>query len=327
MDAILKNKFATLVKREYIDHRNGFFVVPAILGGLMLVFVVIAMIGVGQLPFENITDGQFDNLPDLLESEAMQAQAEGVDLKGSVDSIVAALYMIMSQFTLAALPFVIFFSLLGSLYEERRDKSILFWKSMPVSDWQEVLSKFFASLVLATVIAFGVMFVTMFAIAILISIYALLLGLPVSLLWPVDAMISIWFGLLVFQFANLLWLLPLWGWLMLVSAGAPRMPFVFAVLPPVVAGIVEALFFHNTHVFEWIGSRFIGASQKIAERVVGNEPSDFAEAMVFVREQVSSTTALQAIADSFADPQFWVGAAMAAAFLWGAVELRKRANT
>src|SRR3546814_20822192 len=43
------------------------------------------------------------------------------------------------------LGFVVFFYCLGALYDDRRDRSILFWKSLPVSDASTVLSKVFSA--------------------------------------------------------------------------------------------------------------------------------------------------------------------------------------
>src|SRR5437867_8784109 len=65
------------------------------------------------------------------------------------------------------------FYCLDSLHGERRDRSILFWKSLPVSDLTTLLSKVTIPLAVLPLVTFAIVVVTQF-IMLLISTAALL---------------------------------------------------------------------------------------------------------------------------------------------------------
>src|SRR3546814_13401578 len=74
------------------------------------------------------------------------------------------------------LAFVVFFYCLGALYDERKDRSVLFWKSLPVSDAQTVLSKVGSAVVVAPVLAVIASLVTMIGFMVMLSIVVLFHG-------------------------------------------------------------------------------------------------------------------------------------------------------
>ena len=138
--------------------------------------------------------------------------------------------------------------LLGTLFDDRKDRSILFWRSMPVSEWQTVLSKF----AVVAVDAPGVVFIISFALQVLT------LALAAVLAWRMDLPTEkLYEGLALGRLAlnqfggwvlTALWLAPVWAWLMLASAAARRSPFLLAVTPVVALAIAEALLFGTTHI-------------------------------------------------------------------------------
>jgi len=132
--------------------------------------------------------------------------------------------------------------LLGCLYTDRRDRSILFWKSMPVSERQEVLSKFGVAMLVVPAVFIAVSLLTQ----VVSSLMAMLL------VWRMDkdpfelVLGNIQFGSLVFQqlsgwLLTALWLAPAYAWLMLASAAARRSPFMFAVAPVIGLGLLERI--------------------------------------------------------------------------------------
>ena len=69
-------------------------------------------------------------------------------------------------------------------YDERKDRSVLFWKSLPVSDRDTVLSKAVSALVVAPTLAISVAIASMFCFLVLISIFVLVHGgNPFTLIW------------------------------------------------------------------------------------------------------------------------------------------------
>jgi hypothetical protein len=122
--------------------------------------------------------------------------------------------------------------LLGTLYGDRRDRSILFWKSMPVSELREVLSRYAIALVVAPLI---------YGLASLLAQGACLgLGMllvwrmeldPVALVWDRVDLPSLLLDHLVGCLVMTLWLAPTYAWLLLASSAATRSPFMFALTP------------------------------------------------------------------------------------------------
>jgi hypothetical protein len=138
--------------------------------------------------------------------------------------------------------------LLGALFDDRKDRSILFWRSMPVSEWQTVLSKF----LVVAVVAPGVVFIISFVLQVLT------LALSAVLAWRMEVPTEKLFAglalgrLALDQFGGwvltALWLAPIWAWLLLASAAARRSPFLLAVTPVIALAIAEALLFGSHHV-------------------------------------------------------------------------------
>ena len=120
---------------------------------------------------------------------------------------------------------------------------MLFWKSLPLSDRDTVLSKVVSALVVAPVIAVGVAIATMFAFLVLISLVVLVHGgNPFTLVWGPGSPLAVAGNLVGMLPMYALWALPTVGWLMLCSAWARSKPFLWAVMIPVFAGIFVAWF-------------------------------------------------------------------------------------
>ena len=202
----------------------------------------------------------------------------------------------------------IFYSL-DALYGERRDRSILFWKSLPVSDLTTVLSKFAIPLVILPLLSFAIAVVTQFVMMLLSSAVPMGSGLSVGTL---GARMSFFHMSLMLLYHILtvhgLWYAPIYGWLLLVSAWAPRSPFIWAFLPPFVIWGVEKIAFNTSH--------FLGMLQY---RLSGPEPSTTTARSGNLMEMMSALTPVQ----FFSTPGLWVGLAVAAIFLAAAVRLRR----
>src|SRR5204862_583254 len=152
----------------------------------------------------------------------------------------------------------IFYSL-DALYGERRDRSILFWKSQPVSDLATVVSKLAIPLIILPLLSFAIAVVTQFTMLLLSSAALLVSGLSVAAFW---AHMSFFHMSLILLYHILtvhgLWYAPIYGWLLLVSAWAPRAPFVWAFLPPFVIYVVEKIAFNTSHFLHLLQYRLTG---------------------------------------------------------------------
>ena len=123
-----------------------------------------------------------------------------------------------------------FFYCLDALHGERRDRTILFWKSLPVSDSTTVLSKLFVPMVILPVVTFVIVIVTQFIMLLISTAVLLPSGLAGStwrlLPWPRLSLI-LFYGLVT----SALWEAPVFAWLLLVSSWAKRATFLWAVRP------------------------------------------------------------------------------------------------
>jgi ABC-2 type transport system permease protein len=201
----------------------------------------------------------------------------------------------------------IFYSL-DALYGERRDRSILFWKSLPVSDLTTVLSKFAIPLIILPLLSFAIAVATQFVMLLLSSVVLLGSGLNVGALWARMSFFHMSL-MLLYHIVTVhgLWYAPLYGWLLLVSAWAPRAPFIWAFLPPFVIWGLEKIVFQTSHILAML-----------QYRLAGPEPSAAAPHGT-VMEIISALT----LAQFLTTPGLWIGLIIAAAFLFAAVRLRR----
>jgi len=196
-----------------------------------------------------------------------------------------------------------------ALYGERRDRSILFWKSAPVSDFITVLSKAAIPIVLIPLLAFAVTVVTQWIMLMISSAVLLGSGHNVALLWSRVGIFHRW-PMLLFHFLCIhgLWQSPIYAWLLLVSGWARRVPILWAALPPLAIGIAEKVSFNTTYFGSLIGRRFTGGSEgsAIMERGRSMDPMMLFAPLHFL-----------------INPGLWLGLAVAAAFLAAAVRMRR----
>src|SRR2546422_3588795 len=138
------------------------------------------------------------------------------------------------------------FYCLDALYGERRDRSILFWKSLPVSDLTSVLSKASIPLVILPLVTFVIIIATQFVMLLWSSVVLLTSGLA-GTTWTrfnlLEQSLILIYGLIVLA----LWYAPIFGWLLLVSGWARRATFLWAVLPLFAIGALEKIAFNSTH--------------------------------------------------------------------------------
>ena len=149
------HKFQLLLRREFWEHKGGFLWAPLVAGGIFLLLSLMGF-GVGEMAARrasgnfNIGDSRVEfNGIDL---GALTSQMDAHDMLRLGQGIDLSLFM-ASTWPLIVLAFVVFFYCLGALYDERKDRSVLFWKSLPLSDTQTVLSKAASALLVAPVIA------------------------------------------------------------------------------------------------------------------------------------------------------------------------------
>lgn len=217
---------------------------------------------------------------------------------------------LMASLLLMATTFVVtLFYCLGALHGERRDRSILFWKSMPVSDLATVLSKATVPFVILPVLTVMLAALSHTVILLLSSAALLVSGQGAGTLWTHVSLPELWLMLLYHMITgHALWYAPIYAWLLLVSAWARRAPWAWAILPPLAIGIVERIAFGTSGFGRLMADRFSGGP--------GGMSFTAASGMTDPLMQMTPGTFL-------ASPGLWVGLAVAAVCLGGAVWLRR----
>jgi ABC-2 type transport system permease protein len=205
------------------------------------------------------------------------------------------------------------FYCLDALYGERRDRSILFWKSLPVSDRTSVLSKLFVPMVILPVITFVVVVATQLIMLLLSTAVLLPSGLAGTtwrlLPWP-RLVSMLLYGLVT----SALWEAPIFGWLLLVSSWAKRATFLWAVLPWLAVSAIEKLAFDTTFFARVLVDRLTGGFE--VGFVVVKYPKD---AHVPVVDRLTQFDPVKFLST----PGLWIGLVIAAVFLIGAIRLRR----
>ncbi|WP_371762624.1 hypothetical protein [Massilia sp.] len=229
------NTMTWLLKREFWEHKGSMFWAPLIVGSLLVVLLGCTITyGIMQhgIPAHVTINGQtldHARLDQILPEET----------KLVVAKIATGMYLGASAPLFAILVGVVFFYCLGALYDERRDRSILFWKSLPVSDPMTVLSKAVMAMVVAPAITLVLAVVASLALLFIACLALSTQGLNLfaSLLASSDLYLSP-LRLAALLPVYVVWALPTVGWLILVSSWAKSKPFLWAVGAPVVALVI-----------------------------------------------------------------------------------------
>lgn len=200
----------------------------------------------------------------------------------------------------------IFYSL-DALYGERRDRSVLFWKSMPVSDLTAVLAKASIPIVLLPLLTFAIVVVTQLIMNSLSSLVLAGNHLPVGTLWAqwAQSTLQLLYHMVT---VHIFWYAPIYSWLLLASAWARRATFLWAGLPPLAIGLLEKISFNTTH-FAYL----------LLYRVTGPEPFDMAESGMSGHSMMGSLSLVKFLST----PGLWTGLVVAAVFLAAAIRLRR----
>jgi len=212
-------------------------------------------------------------------------------------------YELAAALIMGAAIIVSVFYCLDALYGERRDRSILFWKSLPVSDVAAVIAKLTIPILIVPLISFVITVATQLLMLVISS--AVFAGSGVDIAWREVLSVrvpAIWLYHLVTVHG--LWYAPFYGWLLLISAWAPRAPFLWAFLPPFVIYGVERIAFNTSYFLDMLKYRLMGSGTGMSEH-----QQDFASTLI--PHHFLST------------PGLWTGLAVAAVLLYATVQLRR----
>jgi ABC-2 type transport system permease protein len=281
----LSQRFSWSVKREFWENRYLYLAPLTVAGVFLLGFIVSTL-----------------HLPQSIRAGGPTSLEQGTVFVQTFDF--AALALMGTTFLVAL------FYCVEALYSERRDRSILFWKSLPVSDLTTVLSKASVPILILPLLTFVITFVLQ-CLMLLVSSVVFLASGHTAILSHLDLGIR-WMGLFWHLVAGHgLYYAPIYGWLLLVSAWARRAPFLWAALPPLAIGIVEKVLFNTSYFVAMLAQRMNGG------------PDPFPDAP----NQAVSVNAMimmhSSLVEYLISPAFWIGLGLTAIFLLATVRLRR----
>ncbi|HEX4639230.1 MAG TPA: hypothetical protein VH170_07075 [Chthoniobacterales bacterium] len=213
---------------------------------------------------------------------------------------IVAMVLILTAFIVG------FFYCLDALYGERRDRSVLFWKSLPVSDLTTLLSKACIPLLILPPIIFAIAVATQFIMMLVSTVVLMPSGLA-GTTWANFNLLQQSLILLYGLFVIALWHAPIYGWALLVSGIARRATFLWAVLPPLAIAVFEKITFNTSYFWSMLKNRLGGAGDT---------------AFIFEMHRGLSVDQLTP-ARFLATPGLWIGLIFAAAFAFAATRLRR----
>lgn len=312
--------FATLLKREFWEHRGGFLWAPLVVGSIFLALTAMALFvaeaGLGR------SKVQFG----ALKIEELTRNLDGAQRAALGSAIDVTTLMTAGQIGIVV-AIVVFFYCLGALYDERRDRSVLFWKSLPVSDRDTVLAKAASALLVAPLIGVGAGIATGVLTQFMLAVYMAFHGVNVfGLLLGAANPLEVAAYLLAMIPLNLVWALPTVGWLLLCSAWAKSKPFLWAVTLPIGAGVMVSWFdlMRNLSLPDtWFWSHIVA---RLLLSVVPGSWIDFKaleRANIHGPEDFMQIASLGNIYQVLLQPSVWIWAAIGAAMIFAAVYLRR----
>lgn len=293
------------VRRELWEHRS-LYIAPLAAGGVIVFAFLVAM----------LANAEHSSLSQGVHSFGDISATQLREMLTGVYGVIALMIAMVAAVTAM-------FYLLDALQGERRDRSVLFWKSLPVSDTTAVLTKLFTAMAVAPALAFAVIIATQLVALVLSTIGVLLAGANPAPLWtnlPIFFQVTVVliYGLVVVS----LWFAPIYGWLLLVSSWAKRSTFLWAVLPPVAVIVFERLAFGTRHFAGMLSYRLgRGLESAFIERGLAQHRD--VGAQLTARAQDHDLLAALDPAGFLGNPYLWVGLAVAAAFAAAAIWMRR----
>jgi len=281
-----------LLRREFWENR-AIWMIPAVIGGCMILIALF-----GRVDLMSI-------------SAQVPRQAVG---GGFLLAVGATFFVVMSVYST--------WYLLDCLYADRKDRSVLFWKSMPISDTTTVLSKLATALVVIPAVYFAAADLTSLIMAFIVSVRSSSsIG---GALWHADLWLqlqALWLYMIV---TTALWYLPIAAYLLVVSAWARRAVMLWSILPPLALVLIERWFFDGHVIASKIGERLLG----YPAQAFRDDPGSSSWVTTVVDDDAITTPAsiwgFFNAGGFFSSADTWIGAAAGVALIACAVQLRTR---
>lgn len=288
-----------MIVREIQEHKVAFVYAPFFVS--IILCLVIASVYFGGT---NIQTDQFNFSTEYYDEEIRQAM-QSVSSVSRIDIVRTGL-LVLGFPILLTVGFGLLAYSLSTFADERKDRSLIFWRSLPVSDLTTVLSKVFTVTLIVPLMVLPYIILLQLVSMTSASIFFATNDI-VSFGWLWGSYIfTDWFRIIFSLWAQSLWSLPLFLWLMLAGTYAAR-PIAGAIVPPVILIVLERIIFKSNLVLEFIENR-IGFWSR-----ADSFPKEYQELRVV---DVSDIFLL------FSTQAFWIGILASAILVAGIVYVR-----
>ena len=287
------------VRRELWENRS-LWIAPLAAASVLLLALVISLIA------------NASHVPEGLQAlAALPPEKQQLVVNGPYVGIGIVVTIVMN--------IAVFFYLLDALQGERKDRSVLFWKSMPVSDTTTVLGKVFTAVVVSPVFVLATVIATMVVLLVLATVVLLVGGVNPVAIWANPQLFQMLVASVYALLAIELWYAPVTAWLLFVSSWAKRVAILWAVLTPVAVMLFERVAFSTTHVQDLLGYRLFSG---LKTAFVAHSPApEFVEG-VTVQMPHRVLDALDPVG-FVSNPWMWAGLVVAAGFVAAAIWMRR----
>ena len=237
---MITNQLA-LVRRELLEHRS-IWITPAAVATITTLMAVAMVIAVAA--FGEILNPDIEKIADATVPESVRRVALAGFLLGNTSVFLIAMW------------FLAIFYCLDALYAERKDKSILFWRSLPITDAETVVSKLLTAAIAIPLATIAAVIISHLLNLIIVSIWLATEGAnPMRFIWGAVPLFDTWIAVTTILIAVPIWMAPLLGWFLFISAWAKRGPLLRAVLPIAILPILEYIVFRSWTLGEAILTR------------------------------------------------------------------------
>jgi ABC-2 type transport system permease protein len=278
----------TLIRREFWEHA-ALWRAPLIAAVLLALCAIPAHVGIDARDLADV-------------------QHNRVAIFTATQLLAVPLYLVML--------IVLTFYVLDCLYAERKDRSILFWKSLPVSDGLTVLSKFLVAVAVVPLGVFALGLLTQLAFVAIWELRVAAGNAPALITWDTLAWIRTALVFFLCVLLGALWYAPGVAALLLVSAWARRAPMMWATLPLILAPILERIAFGTHYLGSFLRYRTVGIWHTLSQ---GGPP------MVEGHQARGMDTLLTTLnfGRAFTSVDLWLGVVAAAVLLYVTIRIRR----